>query len=120
MQHILIVEDNELVSGALRVLLESEHRRVSVAASVAGAVAAAAADPPSLVFLDLTLPDGDGLDVIGQVDAANDMVFVALTGRDDPDTARRCRDAGCTDVLVKPVPVKELVTRINHWLGAAP
>src|SRR5207237_1171652 len=61
--HVLIVEDNELVTNALRILFEETGRRVTVAHSVAEAVHAGANDPPDLLLLDLTLPDGDGLEV---------------------------------------------------------
>src|SRR5258708_12488271 len=61
--HVLIVEDNELVTGALRILFEETGRRVTVAHSVAEGVAAGESDPPDLLLLDFSLPDGDGLDV---------------------------------------------------------
>src|SRR5688500_18159395 len=61
--HVLIVEDNELVTGALRILFEETGRRVTVAHSVAEAVRAGQSGPPDLLLLDLTLPDGDGLEV---------------------------------------------------------
>ena len=116
--HVLIVEDNELVSGALRVVFESVDYRVSTAASIADAASLVARDPAALVLLDLTLPDGDGLAL---VDAARDSgarTIVALTGRDDDETRRRCIDAGCAEVLLKPVPVKELLERAQRWIAS--
>ena len=116
--HVLIVEDNELVSGALRVVFESVDYRVSTAASIADAASLVARDPAALVLLDLTLPDGDGLAL---VDAARDSgarTIVALTGRDDDATRRRCIDAGCAEVLLKPVPVKELLERAQRWIAS--
>ena len=113
----MIVEDSELVSGALRLLFEQTGHRVTVAASVADAVAMARADAPDVMLLDLTLPDGDGLRVL-QTLAAERLappVTVALTGRDDPDTVQRCLDAGCTAVLGKPVPIRELLRRMAEW-----
>ena len=63
--HVLVVEDNELVSGALRILFESGGYRVSVAASIAAdARRRARAIRPMLILLDLTLPDGDGLTLV--------------------------------------------------------
>jgi two-component system KDP operon response regulator KdpE len=114
--HVLLVEDSELVTGALRVLLESVGARVSVAASVAEALGVARSDPPRLVLLDLTLPDGDGLSVIEPLRAAGTRTFVALTGHDDAITRRRCLDAGCVDVVVKPPRARELVAKVVEWL----
>src|SRR5436305_14419688 len=65
--HVLIVEDNDLVSGALRVLFEQTGRRVSIASTVADAIAVASADRPDLMLIDLTLPDGSGLSILEEL-----------------------------------------------------
>jgi two-component system KDP operon response regulator KdpE len=114
--HVLLVEDNEHVTSALRILIESTGARVSVAQSVAEALGYAHTDPPRLVLLDLTLPDGDGLSVIEPLRAAGAQTFVALTGHDDGATRKRCTDAGCVDVVVKPPRTRELVAKVVGWL----
>jgi DNA-binding response OmpR family regulator len=114
--HVLVVEDNDLVGAAMRILFENAHRRVSVAASIADALAVGTTDPAALVLLDLTLPDGDGLALVEPLLAAGCKTIVALTGHDDPATHARCLAAGCADVLVKPVPASELVARGAAWL----
>ena len=114
--HVLLVEDNELVAGALVVLIESSGHRVSVAGSVAESLAVGQSDPAALVLIDLTLPDGDGLTVVQPLRAAGSRTFVALTGRDDAATRERCLAAGCADVLVKPVPTRQLLSRIADLL----
>ncbi|HYC52211.1 MAG TPA: response regulator [Gemmatimonadaceae bacterium] len=116
---MLIVEDNELVTGALRVLFEETGRRVTVAHSVADAIHAGRNDPPDLLLLDLTLPDGDGLEVTRKLEASgiHPKATVALTGRDDAESLRRCSDAGCTAVMVKPVSTKELLAKTRDWLA---
>jgi CheY-like chemotaxis protein len=118
--HVLIVEDNELVTGALRMLFEETGRRVTVAHSVAAAIAAGTADPPDLLLLDLSLPDGDGLEVAQRLREVgiHPKATVALTGSDDPASLGRCEAAGCTAVLVKPVPAAELLKRTAEWLPA--
>ncbi|HVE78236.1 MAG TPA: response regulator [Gemmatimonadaceae bacterium] len=123
--HIVLVEDSALAADPLRLLFESIGARVTVAASVAEAIAACEADPPDLLLLDLTLPDGSGLGVLealrnrGRAPA----VSVALTGHDGAEVRARCLAAGCADVLVKPVPARELMRRVRAWLapqGAGP
>jgi two-component system NtrC family response regulator len=120
-RHILVVEDNVDVGDAFRVLFESTGRRVSVARTVADALATARADPVDLMLLDLTLPDGSGLRILEELKdpPARPRVSVALTGRDEPDVARRCYDLGCVAVLVKPVPARELLRRADAWLSGA-
>jgi CheY-like chemotaxis protein len=117
--HVLIVEDNDLVSSALRVLFEQTGRRVSIAATVADAIAVASADRPDLMLIDLTLPDGNGLAILETLRRENRVprVSVALTGHDDPSIAERCAQLGCADVLLKPVPTRELLRRAEQWLA---
>jgi two-component system KDP operon response regulator KdpE len=100
------------------VLLEETGHRVTTAASVADAVAAALADAPDVLLLDLTLPDGEGLQILDRLRAASRLprVAVALTGHDDEAIALRCAAAGCREVLLKPVPVRQLLAKLGDWL----
>jgi CheY-like chemotaxis protein len=117
--HILLVEDNALVIGALRMLLEETGHRVSDASTVAAAARVLSADPPDVVLLDLTLNGEDGLSLMSSIDATGTRrpVVVALTGHDDPETLERCTSAGCRTVLVKPIRPLELKSQIAVWLG---
>jgi len=117
--HVFVAEDNELVSGAMRVLFEETGHRVTTAPSIAATVAAASADPVDLLLLDLGLSDGDGLQVLAQLRMLDAMprISVALTGREEPEIVARCREMGCADVLLKPVPARELLAKARGWLG---
>ena len=114
---VLLVDDSALVTEALGVLLRETGHRVRVAASVAEALAEARAAAPDVLLLDLTLPDGDGLEVLRALatEGRPAGAAVALTGHDDPETAARCRAAGCVAVLVKPVRAAELLRGIREW-----
>jgi DNA-binding response OmpR family regulator len=105
------------VTGALSLLLESGGYRVSVAHDIRAALGSGRTDPPALTLLDITLPDGDGLTLVEPLHAAGCGRVVALTGHDDPETRARCLAAGCSEVLVKPVPARELLARAKAWLG---
>ena len=115
--HILIVDDSADVTGALRVLFEETGNDVSVANTIRDAVAAAEARAVDVMLLDLTLPDGDGLTVLARTRAraAEPRVTAALTGRAEPEVAARCAAAGCRAVLVKPVPIAELLRCVREW-----
>ncbi len=93
---------------------------MTTAESVAAATAAASAEVPDVLLLDLTLPDGDGLEVVERLRAAGRLprTIVALTGHDHESLAARCRAAGCRDVLVKPVPVRVLLGKMREWLAS--
>jgi CheY-like chemotaxis protein len=114
---VLLVDDSALVTEALGVLLTETGHRVRTAASVAQAIARAREAMPDVLLLDLTLPDGDGLEVLRTLAAEGRAVRapVALTGHDDPETAARCRAAGCVAVLVKPVRAAALLRGIAEW-----
>lgn len=95
---------------------------MTTADSVSAATTAAMADIPDVLLLDLSLPDGDGLAVVEHLRVAGRLprTYVALTGHDDESLAARCRAAGCRDVLVKPVPVRVLLEKVQEWLGDRP
>jgi CheY-like chemotaxis protein len=120
--HVLIVEDSALVASAMRILLEDAGHSVTEAGSVAAAVeaVAVAARVPDVALLDLTLPDGDGLAVLHRLReiGREPRVAVAVTGRDDADVRARCLAAGCRDVLLKPVPARELSRLVTGWMTA--
>jgi DNA-binding response OmpR family regulator len=115
--HILIVDDSADITGALRVLFEETGNDVSVANTIRDAVAVADARTVDVMLLDLTLPDGDGLTVLATMRARDiePRVTAALTGRAEPEIAARCTAAGCQAVLVKPVPIAELMRRVREW-----
>ena len=115
--HVLIVDDSVAVTGALRVLFEETGHDVSIATSVREAVDLAAARSVDVMLLDLTLPDGDGLAALSAMRdrQVEPRVTAALTGRAEPEIAARCTAAGCRAVLVKPVPIAELLSRVREW-----
>ena len=98
--HVLVAEDNTLVCDAMRVLFSETGHRVSTAGHVAEILDIVASDDVDLLLLDLGLVDGDGFDVLDQMQARGikPRVVVALTGRDEPGSwrgasrraARRC------------------------------
>jgi two-component system cell cycle response regulator DivK len=116
--HVLLVEDNELARDAMRLLLVHAGHQVSVAGTVAEAIMVARSGKPDLVLLDLTLPDGDGLNVARELGVEeNAPVFVALTGHDAHEVAERCKGAGCVSIMVKPVTSKDLLATLNPLLA---
>ena len=118
--HILLVEDSPLVSEAMRVLFEETGHRVTLAANAAEAIEAATATSPDVMLLDLGLPDADGLTVLDALTKRGlaPRRTIALTGDDDAATIRRCRAAGCHEVLLKPVSPRDLLGKVEGWAKA--
>jgi CheY-like chemotaxis protein len=117
--HVLVAEDNALVADAMRLLFEETGHRVTTAGTIVDVVRAASSDPVDLLLLDLGLSDGDGLEALDQLRKRDALptVVVALTGRDEPEIVARCKESGCREVLLKPVPVGVLLRKSREWLG---
>lgn len=100
---------------ALRLLLEEHGYEVLSADSIESARTAVAQLRPDFALLDLTLPDGNGLELASEWSRAQSIAVLALTGHADEATRVRCLEAGCRAVLIKPVLSAELLRE----LGAA-
>ncbi|HEX7119172.1 MAG TPA: response regulator [Longimicrobiales bacterium] len=118
---ILLVEDDPLLRDALRLLLEDAGYRVREAGNAAEALDLSTADPPSLILLDLGLPDRPGLEVARILRArmtTRETPIVALTGRVGAGERNACFAAGCTSFLAKPVEPRELLRCLPEFLRA--
>jgi CheY-like chemotaxis protein len=107
------------VTEALGVLLRATGHRVRTAGSVAEALRAAREETPRVALVDLTLPDGDGTEIVRTLatEGRAPGVAAALTGHDDAETDARCRAAGFDAVLVKPVRPAVLLATLREWLA---
>jgi PAS domain S-box-containing protein len=107
---VLVVDDNVDAAAALGKLMKILGHEVALAHDGPAALAAAAADPPDLVLLDIGLPGMEGYEVAARLRAAGHTraALVALTGYGRQDDVRRSRDAGFDHHLVKPVDLAQL------------
>jgi DNA-binding response OmpR family regulator len=117
-RYILVVEDHADAAEALRILFDSMGYDVTVAGTVADAVACARARRPDLMLIDFTLPDGSGFDVLERLRGtpAEAHTSVALTGLDRSEIVDRCLELGCREVLMKPVGPRALMSKLPEWL----
>ena len=114
---VLLVEDNETIRHAFRILLEDSGYEVLEAASGQEALDHAEAGPPSVILLDLGLPDISGLDVTRRLragDRTRNVPVIALTGRALETDETACLEAGCTAYLSKPIDSAGLLRKIGE------
>ncbi|MFI7597445.1 response regulator [Actinoplanes sp. NPDC049681] len=107
---VLLVEDDDAIAEPL---IDGLARYGIRADRVSTGTAALAAPPPSLVLLDLGLPDMDGLEVCRRLRSARDVPVIMLTARGDETDRVVGLELGADDYLAKPFSVRELVARIR-------
>jgi two-component system, NarL family, response regulator DesR len=113
---VLIAEDQTLVRGALRALLELEDDLEVVAEVGRGdaVVGAALEHRPDVALLDIEMPGGDGIEAArGLATAVPGCRAVILTTFGRPGFLRRAMEVGAAGFLVKDAPVAELARGIR-------
>jgi two-component system, NarL family, response regulator DesR len=113
---VLIAEDQTLVRGALRALLELEDDLEVVAEVGRGdaVVDAAREHRPDVALLDIEMPGGDGIEAARALaTAVPECRAVILTTFGRPGFLRRAMEVGAAGFLVKDAPVAELATAIR-------
>ena len=114
--HLLVVEDEKKVAGALREGLEGEGYSVVVEGTGEGAFSRLVAqyDTFDAVLLDLTLPGRDGLEVLSDLRRRGiETPVIVLTARDSLGDRVVGLDAGADDYLIKPFAFAELLARLR-------
>lgn len=111
---VLIVEDDVGIATGLAATLKASGYAVDVTATLAQATAALRVEPFDLVLLDLSLPDGDGLDWLRQVRRmGGSMPVLIMTARDALTDRVAGLDEGADDYVVKPFEPEELLARMR-------
>jgi DNA-binding response OmpR family regulator len=114
---ILLVEDDLRVASVMKSMLVRRGYQVEHAATAKAAVEAA---PCDLVLLDLSLPDGDGIDVCRALRTRDDnLAIIAVTARSDERDKVNGFRVGADDYVVKPFSMAELQLRIEALLRRA-
>jgi len=113
---ILLVEDDNALRGALKEMLHREGYAVVAAPNVQAARQAMHSDI-DLVILDVTLPDGDGVELCGKWRMEGIQTpILFLTAKDEELDVVRGLDAGGNDYVAKPFRMQELLSRIRALL----
>ena len=113
---ILVVEDDPAVRNLIAAALEAHGLRHMAVETAHAAIAAASSQAPSIVLLDLGLPDMDGVKVVESVRAWSGMPIIVVSARSEDADKIRALDAGADDYLTKPFSVEELLARIRTTL----
>lgn len=112
--HILLVEDDPVISNAICTYLETLSIKVAHAPTLSSAKLFLTISCFDVCVLDLSLPDGDGLNLLQSLrKTENSLPILILTARGSIDDKVKGLEHGADDYLAKPFDFRELVARIK-------
>jgi CheY-like chemotaxis protein len=116
---VLVVDDNEDNLLLLSFLLEQLGCTIITAADGKTAVDVAQSYQPSLILLDMMLPDFDGLEVLSRLrhnPLTTPIPVIAVTAMARPEDRDRILSAGCEEYVTKPYIVDELEILLRRYI----
>jgi len=116
---VLLIEDDPPIRRFLRAGLESQGFQLVESETGEAGIAQAAMRSPSLVLLDLGLPDVDGVDVVRRIREWSAVPVLVLSARGQESEKVRALDAGADDYVTKPFALGELLARMRAALRRA-
>ena len=115
-ERILVVDDDPLTLRSVRDTLSDAGYAPLVTGEPQELAHMIRTEKPRLVLLDLILPGGDGIELMGTIPELSDLpvIFISAYGRDE--TVAKALEAGAADYIVKPFSPTELVARVRAAL----
>jgi DNA-binding response OmpR family regulator len=113
---ILVVEDEASIASFVSLYLKNAGYAVRAVPTGGAALNHVAAEMPSLIILDLNLPDMDGIEICRRIRKSSDVPILMLTARDEDVDKIIGLEVGADDYLTKPFNPRELVARVKSVL----
>ncbi len=110
---ILVVEDDKAIRNLICTTLETHDYRYQVSVNGKEAIMQAASYNPDVIFLDLGLPDMDGVEVITKIRCWTSTPIIVISARSEDYDKIAALDAGADDYITKPFSVDELLARLR-------
>ena len=117
---IMVVDDDPHVIESLGAILHDEGFEVIATGDGSTVLTQAQTESPSLIILDLMLPQMPGLEIckaLKQDSITRNIPIIMLTGKTKEGDKIGGLEAGADDYVTKPFSPRELVLRINRSLG---
>jgi DNA-binding response OmpR family regulator len=115
-QRILVVEDETSIASFVSAYLKNAGYAVRTALNAQSAIVEIANEMPSLIVLDLNLPDSDGVELCRHIRKSSDVPILMLTARDEDVDKIIGLEVGADDYMTKPFNPRELVARVKSVL----
>jgi DNA-binding response OmpR family regulator len=116
MHEVLVVDDEPEIRRVLRGYLEAEGFRVVEAATGADAVDTVRRQEPSVVLLDVMLPDLDGLEALRRIRTFSQVFVLLVTARTEEVDKLVGLGVGADDYITKPFSPREVTARVKAVL----
>ena len=116
---VLIADDDPAMRDLITAVLRSAGLEVAESADGAEALDMAQMLRPSILLLDMDMPELDGFEVLEALRRTlrgRAVPVIVVTARDDPETERRCIELGAEDYITKPIQPATLIARIRAVL----
>ena len=118
MSRILVIDDDVQVCETMGSLITRMHLEYEAVHTIGEGLDLLARETFDVVFLDVQLPDGNGLDALPEIkDTPSDPEVIILTGQGDPNGAELAIQGGVWDYLLKPSPIKNTMLTLNRVLA---
>jgi len=111
--NLLLIEDNEMIVNGLEYSFKQTGYNLISKTTIKEALDFINNEIVSLVILDISLPDGNGINLFNEVIHTNNIPTIFLTAKDDEETIVECLNIGAEDYITKPFSTKELIARVN-------
>jgi two-component system KDP operon response regulator KdpE len=111
--NILIIDDEVQIRRLLEITLSANYYNTLFASNGKEGLVAAATHNPSLILLDLGLPDIDGMELLVKLREWFSKPIIVLTVRSSEEDIIKALDRGANDYLTKPFRSGELIARIR-------
>ncbi len=109
LERILIVDDELIIRKSIEEVLRAKRYSVVSVATIADAEKALKRDLVDLMFLDIRLPDGDGVDLLERLSSTPDSpLTIMMSGFGSIETAVTCMRHGAFDYLIKPFSLNQV------------
>ena len=110
---VLVVEDDKLIQNLMTTTLDLHNYRYLTASTASDALMQITSHNPDVIFLDLGLPDMDGVDLIRKIRTWSVTPIIVISARSEDTDKIEALDAGADDYLTKPFSVDELLARLR-------
>src|ERR1700759_5065368 len=115
--NVLVVDDEPVLAEMVSMALRYEGWNIATAVDGSSAIAAARAERPDVVVLDVMLPDMSGLDVLHKLrEEIPQLPVLLLTAKDAVEVRIAGLTAGGDDYVTKPFSIEEVVLRLRALL----